>query len=81
MWNGDLPACHHGTPEEMVLSIARDYGPQVSVQDAIAFILQDVEERLDLTIKVPEKAPHRVRAALLVAALLVTGCARETPQS
>lgn len=81
MWNGELPSCYHGTPEEMVVSIARDYGPQVSVQDAIDFVLQDVEERWQLKIGVPQHAPFRVRAALLVAALLVTGCAKETPQS
>ena len=65
----------------MLTDFARDLGPQVSVEDAIRILVEDVKERRGLNIKLPSDAPQRIQAALLVAALLAAGCARETPRA
>jgi hypothetical protein len=75
------PSCYAGSPEEILLSMAKDFGPKISLEDAITIIRQNLRETRGLHINLPSGAPRRIRAAFIIAALLASGCARETPQA
>jgi len=74
--------CLHGSPMEMLQGLARELGPAVGIEDAIAHLLDDLGER-GIPIRLPKatEAPSTVRAALLILVLLLTGYAREVPQA
>jgi hypothetical protein len=78
MGHEGLPACYRGTPEEMIVSMA---GPGFTVESAVEHIVKTLHLRRDLNVHLPSNAPPRVQAAFLVAILLITGCAKETPSA
>ncbi len=85
IWTGGLwvgnPSCYHGEPEEILASMAKEFGPKVGFHDAVRIIVQDIHEKRGLRVNLPKNAPKRITAALLIAALLASGFAKETPQA
>ena len=63
----------------MIESLARDMGPEVDEEQAIQFVLDDLEER-GLHLRLPD-SPPRIKATFLVMLLLSSGVAKETPEA
>lgn len=74
--------CYHGSPLEMLQGLARELGPSVGIDDAIAHVVQAMREQgIRLPLPTAAEAPRTKRAALLILVLLLTGYAREVPQA
>jgi hypothetical protein len=67
---------YHGTPLEMVRSMASEMGLGTDVHEAVSTLLDALGRNRGVLIAIPEDAPEDVVATLFVYALLDSGVSR-----
>ncbi len=78
---GEPPSVYHGSPAEMVASMAREMGDDVTVREAVERICAALATYRKVVIGLPEDVPDDTLARLFVFALLDTGMARRLPDA
>jgi hypothetical protein len=66
----------------MLREMAKQLGPTVGLDDAIQYLIQDMEEEQGWSVRIPpaDQVPPHIRAAMVVLASLATGYAKAVPQ-
>ncbi len=78
---GEAPSVYHGSPAEMVASMAREMGEDMSVRETVDRLCAALAAYRRVVIGLPNDVEDDTYARLFVFALLDTGMARPMPDA
>lgn len=82
LFDGGIPAFYSGPFPDVIIGIVRDFAQEdLSLDDAVGFLWDDLENYLDAEIEFPDDMPSEKMAEGLVAIMLEYGLARPMPSA